>query len=69
MVAMSKHFAARLQEEGGGMESMMERGFYRALGRPPRADERRALADYAEKNGLANACRLLFNLNEFVFVD
>ena len=39
----------------------------------PAADakaEREALADYAGKHGLANACRvILFNTNEFVFVD
>ena len=40
-----------------------------ALGRA--ADGRRestALAAYAPKHGLANACRLLFNSNEFMFV-
>ena len=25
--------------------------------------------EYAEKHGLSNACRLMWNLNEFVFVD
>ena len=41
-----------------------------ALGRP--ADGRGADdADrtIARKHGLANACRLIFNTNEFVFVD
>jgi hypothetical protein len=28
-----------------------------------------AVADHARKHGLPAACRLLFNLNEFVFVD
>jgi hypothetical protein len=31
--------------------------------------ELRRLTAFAEQNGLANLCRLLFNLNEFVFVD
>ena len=28
-----------------------------------------SLAAYAGKHGLASACRVLFNTNEFVFVD
>ena len=35
----------------------------------PRPEERTALAAYARKHGLANACRVILNLNEFVFVD
>ena len=40
-----------------------------ALGREPRDDERDALTAYAAKHGLAHACRLLWNTNEFVFID
>jgi hypothetical protein len=40
-----------------------------AFGREPNAAERTALMGYAERHGLANACRLLFNANEFMFVD
>ena len=40
-----------------------------ALGRGPTEKELEALTAYAEKYGLANACRVVFNLNEFVFVD
>ena len=35
----------------------------------PTAEERDALTAYVKKHGLANACRLLFNTNEFLFVD
>ena len=35
----------------------------------PTAEKRTPLVDYAEKHGLANACRVIFNSNEFVFVD
>ena len=31
--------------------------------------ERDTLADYAKEYGLPNACRVILNLNEFVFVD
>ena len=37
--------------------------------REPREEESRLLVDYAAQHGLANACRLIFNMNEFVFVD
>ena len=43
--------------------------FRLALAREPTADERQALEAYAKQYGLANACRVILNLNEFVFVD
>jgi hypothetical protein len=39
------------------------------LGRAPTPREARAVGAYAGKHGLANACRVLLNSNEFVFVD
>jgi mono/diheme cytochrome c family protein len=69
VVKQSRAFAGRLEAMGGVRAGQVENAYLLALGRPPRADERAALAAYAEKHGLANACRLLFNTNEFVFVD
>ena len=40
-----------------------------AFGRPPSAPERGALLGYAQRHGLANACRVLLNCNEFHFID
>ena len=40
-----------------------------AFGRAPTPPERAAMTAYVERHGLANACRLLFNANEFLFVD
>jgi hypothetical protein len=40
-----------------------------AFGRVPAADERSALAAYAQRHGLANLCRMLLNANEFMFID
>jgi len=40
-----------------------------ALGRPPTPAEHEALAAYARDFGPANCCRVIFNLNEFAFVD
>jgi hypothetical protein len=39
------------------------------LGRAPAADEAKLLGTYAARYGLENACRLMFNSNEFLFLD
>ena len=64
MVVMAKHFAARV-ERSGGIEQAIRLAFQRA----PTERERTALVEYAAKHGLANACRLIVNMNEFAFVD
>jgi hypothetical protein len=40
-----------------------------ALGRPPQPEEKSRAAAYVEKAGLAKLCLLLFNMNEFLYVD
>jgi hypothetical protein len=42
--------------------------FVLCVGRPPTPEEAMEVSGYAAKHGLANACRLVWNLNEFVFV-
>jgi len=69
MVTMSKHFAAKLDAGGGDVNAKVDRAFREALARPPSPEEKANLAAYAQQHGLANACRVLFNLNEFAFVD
>ena len=68
MLAMSKHLAARV-EEAGGVESRVSAAFKYALSRAPSKTELEGLATHAKKHGLANACRVMLNLSEFVFVD
>lgn len=43
--------------------------FSRILGREPRAAETEQFIPYVQRHGLANACRILINSNEFLFVD
>ncbi|MCI0539781.1 MAG: DUF1553 domain-containing protein, partial [Verrucomicrobiales bacterium] len=69
VVAMSKHFAARLETQGGDLRSKVQRAYYEAMGRQPALGDEQALTSYAEQFGLANLCRVLVNLNEFAFVD
>jgi hypothetical protein len=69
MLAMTGHFAQRVQKECATPDAQIERAYLLALGRKPRAEELDALSAYAKQYGMANACRVIFNLNEFVFVD
>jgi mono/diheme cytochrome c family protein len=69
MVAMSQHFAERMEALPGELPEKVERAYYEALGHRPSAGDRAALVAYAREHGLANLCRVLVNLNEFVFVD
>jgi hypothetical protein len=69
MVKQAEFFAERLTREGDDVERQVERACRLAFGRPPQPEERAMLAAHARKHGLASVCRLLFNANEFVFVD
>jgi mono/diheme cytochrome c family protein len=69
VVAMSRHFAQRVARSGETPEAQMEAAYRFAFQRSPTAAERADLAAFTTQYGLPNACRLLLNLNEFVFVD
>jgi hypothetical protein len=69
MIVMARDYAERLDKCSGDLPAIIERAFYECLGRRPTDSECETLSPYAKKNGLANLCRLLFNLNEFMFVD
>ena len=65
VLRMARQFAARVRDSGGGAAEAVRL----ALGRDPTPDERQAYETYAKQHGLANLCRVLFNTNEFMFVD
>jgi mono/diheme cytochrome c family protein len=69
MVRQAEYFAERLRQVSADPGRQIEAAYRLALGRRPTAEERDALAAYARKHGLASACRVLFNTNEFVFID
>jgi mono/diheme cytochrome c family protein len=69
VVRQAEHFARRLERSAGDRIQQVEAAYLLALGRLPSHEERDALAEYARRYGLANACRLLFNTNEFMFVE
>lgn len=68
-LTMSKHFASRLSTEASSPSKQVARGFQLTSGRSPTESELTELTAYAEKYGMHNLCRLLFNLSEFVYVD
>jgi len=69
VVKQAEHCAERVRTSGGELSQQIELAYRLAFGRPPRNGERDLLAGYARRHGLANACRVLLNANEFVFVD
>jgi hypothetical protein len=69
VLAMSKHFAAKLQKLEGPLNSQVQRGYYEVTGRPPASEDLEMLTGYAREYGMTNLCRVLFNLNESTFVD
>jgi hypothetical protein len=59
-------FAARVEREGG---DRIARAVRLALGRDPVPAESERLEAFAQRRSLAELCRALLNLNEFVVVD
>jgi hypothetical protein len=69
VVRQAAVFAERVRKLCPGPSEQVATAFRLALGRQPTRDEADELAAYARRHGLANVCRLLFNTNEFMFVD
>jgi mono/diheme cytochrome c family protein len=69
MVRQAEHFASRLGGAGRDTAAQIERAYRLALGRSPSREEITMLTGYADKHGLPNVCRLILNMNEFLFVD
>jgi len=68
-VTMAGHFAERVRPLAADDAGRAAAAFRIAVGRAPSAEERRTLGDYAAAHGLPAACRVVLNLNEFVFAD
>ena len=63
-----EHLAARLEREAKDTPARIDRACRLTLGRAPTRAESDLLTAYADKHGLANACRVLLNCNDFLFV-
>jgi cytochrome c553 len=69
IVRQSEHSAARLTQMAPELPEQVRLLFQVALLRDPTPDESVRWQSYAQQHGLANACRMMFNTNEFMFVD
>jgi hypothetical protein len=69
MLTMEKYMAGRVARKSDDVSGQVEFAFRLALSRPPTPSELAELSDYTKHFGLTNLCRVLINLNEFVFVD
>lgn len=69
MLHQAAYFAERLTHFDAALPKQIDQAFLLAFGRLPIGAERTELESYVRRYGLANACRLLLNTNEFVFID
>ena len=65
----ARAFAARLEKHSPKRAEQIALACRLVWGRSPTAVEAKAFAAHAEKHGLPNLCRVLFNSNEFLFLD
>ena len=69
VVRQSELLAARASQASGDLERQISAAVRFVLQREPNDHERTVLTNYARQHGLPNACRVLLNSNEFLFVD
>ena len=69
MVKMAAHFSARVSAGSALPRERVGGAVCLALGRPPTQEEAALLERVERDDGMPNVCRLIINLNEFVFVD
>ncbi|MEX0714755.1 MAG: DUF1553 domain-containing protein, partial [Pirellulales bacterium] len=70
MLRMADRFAGRLAEDAPGEpRRQIERGYHLAYARQPEAAEVEQAQAFVAEHGLAAFCRVIFNSNEFLYVD
>ena len=69
VLRQAEHFAKRLCSEASNTTARVKLAFEFALGRAPKQVELDRFVPYTEKHGLAIFCRILYNTNEFIFID
>jgi hypothetical protein len=68
-LVMAGHFARRVEQATENPADRVALAFQLVAGRRPEAEEQQQLQEFCAEHGLPALCRLLLNLNEFVFVD
>ena len=64
-----EHLATRVEQEATGLEAQVTRAFRLLCARAPSREEMALLTKHARRHGLAHACRVVVNLNDFLFVN
>ena len=65
----AENLADRVQTMSKEPAGQIEAAYRLTLGRKPTAKESQLLLDYQSHYGMANACRVILNSNEFLFID
>jgi len=68
LVRQSEHIATNLKTSHPDLSAQINELFLRAYGRPASPAETEQIANYTTEHGLANACRIILNSSEFLFV-
>jgi mono/diheme cytochrome c family protein len=70
VLRLSDRFAERLRAEAGEeVATQIERAYRLALAREPRPEELADAQTFVAEHGLSAFCRVLFNSNEFLYID
>ena len=70
ILRMSKKLEQKIKEEtGGSVELQVTRSWELVLGRRPTSEEKERSVQFVINRGLSLLCRVLFNSNEFIFID
>jgi hypothetical protein len=69
VIRQCEHIAARLQQAAGNPAAQATALVRTIYLREPTAAEQARLMEYIERHGLANACQVLVNSSEFLFLD
>ena len=68
-LVMAEMFAARVAKDKDSLEDQVSEAARLVLQREPDDRELKSMTAYAEKHGMNNLCRFLFNLSEFIYID
>lgn len=68
-LVMAEAFSERMQAASQDPAEQIATGFALCTGRTPTKTELQAMSQFAKTHGLPATSRLLFNLNEFIFID
>ncbi|MCU1325450.1 MAG: Protein of unknown function (DUF1553)/Protein of unknown function (DUF1549)/Planctomycete, partial [Bryobacterales bacterium] len=69
LIRQCEHIAARIEKEVTRPDELSAAAFRLMLQRAPDARETAAFTEYIQRHGLANACQVLLNSNEFLYID